>query len=789
MSLFVRPFVPRAIRVPASLSSALVVAMRAALARARAHVDRASSHAFASSSASRGRSKAPPLRVNASNADVTPPTNAKDASSDALLRALASVNAVASGNREAFDAVDARAIASALDALVGDFAGERGRDGGGRAERDGDETVPRARAREGDSEARVRVKRACALIREVERACLEVGCKTCVSPDALERVCRLGCSLKNDIDVTLAVTRAFYSIAKKGKGATSVAHATLRTYTDVIAALSRCAAEARASGSARTTPSPVEVWLMLRATPLKLDGVAFAAGVSAYVSEGRVEEAERVLRDMTAEGVRAGPRLFNTLIAGYGREKNLRGVEASSMTMRTLGVTPNQATWGAKVFAYVSCDRLDLAMNALDQGVRFSPRVERRPGVQAYTSLVQGLSRSGRLIEADEVLRRMSRDGVKPNVYTYSTLIDGFVRASQIGLAETALEEMRRAKIKPNVVTYNSLLKGVLSGAGGPAVRTDEMLSRAKDVFERMRADGIPPDLVSYNTLIDACINAGAPAEAWNILREISESGLRPNIVTYTTLLKYFVEVGDHSATSWVVAELEKDLTVVEDVGVYNCLINAYARQGDMARAMETMETMRAKKIAPDISTYGALTNGYVRVGNVREALNLYESCSKTDGLTPDARMRKSLVYGCGLQGMSDVADCIIADLQATGAAGAREAKSLRFVLKASSEAKAAGADGRVRAKRPPVQTRRVAAATRRARAINAESPTVSPETFASARASRAAREAPLEWNRGLEMWKFWLGLPNNYYYGDVAIDDDRRPSAPPDETAATDAC
>ena len=69
-----------------------------------------------------------------------------------------------------------------------------------------------------------------------------------------------------------------------------------------------------------------------------------------------------------------------------------------------------------------------------------------------------------------------------------------------------------------------------------------------------MRADGVAPDLVTYNTLIDACINAREPTEAWNILREISESGLKPDVVTYTTLLKYFVQVGDDSATQWVLS-------------------------------------------------------------------------------------------------------------------------------------------------------------------------------------------------------------------------------------------
>ena len=140
---------------------------------------------------------------------------------------------------------------------------------------------------------------------------------------------------------------------------------------------------------------------------------------------------------------------------------------------------------------------------------------------------------------------------------------------------------------------------------------------------------------------------------------------------------------------------MDTDPLMVQDVGVYNCLINAYARQGDMCRANEALRAMEEKKIAPNIATYGSLLEGYVRVGNAREAIKVYDLCTKSKDLSPDARMRKSLIYGCGLHGLSDVADCIIADLQATGEEGAREARTLRFVLKASMEAKADEIDGR----------------------------------------------------------------------------------------------
>ena len=693
--------------------------------------------------------------------------------SKTLAAALSSVQAVRNGSRDAFDALDRRCVAGALKALVA--SDEAGTDGGV-----GDGDTGGVSASSGGGGARSvdyvalkqRVRKACALIREIESVCLERGCENAVSAEALEAVARAGCSIRNDPAVTLAVVKAFYTIARKGKGATSAVHASVRTYTDVIAALSRCCAEARSTGALRSTPSPVEVWLMLRATPLKLDGAAYAAGVGAYVAEGRLEEAEKVLREMTADGVRAGPRLFNTLITGYGRAKNLRGVEASSMAMRTLGVAPNQATWGAKVYAYVACERLDLALDALEQGVRFSPRTERRPGVQAYTALVQGLARAGRVGEADEILRRMSRDGVKPNVYTYSTLIDGFMQSAQVGLAETALKEMKRAQIMPNVVTYNSILKGVVRRMrAGKRVPEDDLLTQARRVFDRMRDDGVAPDLVTYNTLIDACIDAQEPAEAWNVLREISQSGLKPDVVTYTTLLKYFVQVGDNSATQWVIAEMDTDPLMVQDVGVYNCLINAYARQGDMCRANEALRAMEEKKIAPNIATYGSLLEGYVRVGNAREAIKVYDLCTKSKDLSPDARMRKSLIYGCGLHGLSDVADCIIADLQATGEEGAREARTLRFVLKASMEAKADEIDGRVDRSRMRKNKNSAARAVRdsAARTASLERAVATPQDATLTAFDEPCPAEAVEFNRGLEMWKYWLGLPNNYYAATAA--------------------
>ena len=121
---------------------------------------------------------------------------ADDDATRALTRALSSVNAVRSGARDSFDALDARAVEEALRALVGSD---------GRADREELET---GRGRGDGRDAAARVKKACALIREVESACVTRGCETAVRPRAMEAVARAGCAIRGDETTTLAVVRA-----------------------------------------------------------------------------------------------------------------------------------------------------------------------------------------------------------------------------------------------------------------------------------------------------------------------------------------------------------------------------------------------------------------------------------------------------------------------------------------------------------------------------------------------------------------------------------------------------
>ena len=385
---------------------------------------------------------------------------------------------------------------------------------------------------------------------------------------------------------------------------------------------------------------------------------------------------------MNRRGLKPGARLYNVLIAAAGRAGDVHGIRAAERAMRDASVRPNAATHGARVAAYARCGDLSSAERALRSGM--GDRLSARPTVHAYTALVQGLARVGRVDDALDWIRRMSDEGgVSPNAHTYSTIVDGLVRVGDVARAEALVETMRVNGVEPTAVTYNTLLKSCVFGAdsqgkhtqggntdGGArgavpssgdsssvgvldgdadAARTKPdgptadraNLERARRVLESMRAAGIETTVVTYNTLIDACVKNGEPTEAaMGVLSALVAAGHRPDVVTYTTLLKHFGEKGDVAAARWLMGEMRSDPGTSPDATAINCLVDALCRRGLFAEAHREVAAMVADGLAADLNTYGAFMDGYARLGDVHGARALYDAMTGRSLERLDGRRR-----------------------------------------------------------------------------------------------------------------------------------------------------
>ncbi|CAE6076843.1 unnamed protein product [Arabidopsis arenosa] len=134
------------------------------------------------------------------------------------------------------------------------------------------------------------------------------------------------------------------------------------------------------------------------------------------------------------------------------------------------------------------------------------------PSVLHYTTLIDGLSRTGNLEACKYFLDEMVKVGCRPDVVCYTVMITGYVVSGELEKAKEMFREMTVEGQLPNVFTYNSMIRGLcMVGELREACwLLKGMESRGwRGVFEldlRIKDEGIhflPPQLYASKTLVN----------------------------------------------------------------------------------------------------------------------------------------------------------------------------------------------------------------------------------------------------------------------------------------------
>ena len=170
--------------------------------------------------------------------------------------------------------------------------------------------------------------------------------KVVASPIAVESLVRHGVRAGRAAEVALA----FDAYVRAG------GEPTLRTFTDLITALSKRELARRSRGAAddddasttttepktktktktkpatggldgNQTPDALDLWhTLLASDTLVPDAQAYTAAVGAYMARGAPDRAHALVREMNRRGLKPGARLYNVLIAAAGRAGDVHGI-------------------------------------------------------------------------------------------------------------------------------------------------------------------------------------------------------------------------------------------------------------------------------------------------------------------------------------------------------------------------------------------------------------------------------------------------------------------------------
>ena len=451
--------------------------------------------------------------------------------------------------------------------------------------------------------------------------------------------------------------------------------------------------------------------------------------MKACVEVGKLSEAENLLQTVidTKSPAAKDVRTFNILLKGYAMSgKNKKRLDQLMNRMREAKVKPSCVTYNILIDSHVSSGEVKAARECMAAATASGIELD----AWSYTTLIKGLVQAGDMSGATAVLEVMHAAKLKPTLVTYSTLIDGHARLGNLNTARNVLETMIKVGEQPSAVTYNSLLWGYAS------TREPDALRQALKILDDMQSQGVAPAVDTFNTLMSAALVADDAYLALDLYQRLLAAGLRPDGVTFTVLLQAHARLGQVSEAVAAFEALSRDPNAAMDIAAYNAMVDAFAVAGDMGAAENMLqracEFATRAGLAPPVEAYGAVVSGYVRLKLVDPAVQTVRRFNAAGG-NPDVQMLDMLADLCVRTGEFKIAMQAVRSMELIGAEVDKD-KYRNMVLQ---------------------RMERSAAAESKARASGKK---------VSKFQQQQQNDKRFDKNTYLERFKFWLGLPNNYY-------------------------
>ena len=252
--------------------------------------------------------------------------------------------------------------------------------------------------------------------------------------------------------------------------------------------------------------------------------------ISAYLTNSRESDAMGLLEEMFINGPRPTTHIFNTFLAYYRSNANMKSLSLTLKKMAAHGVSGDVATYSILLCALLRI--LDRG-EAIRRTLALMDQHKIKPNVATYTAMMTSLLKENdkNALEATlDLLRTMEESSdraIAPNVVTYTAILNGV--HSWIGrddrlvqdYTDLIVQKMKTRRVKFNKVTFNVLLKNYLgnpSPAGVP---------KALQFYRQMQREKIPLTGDTWHILLHGLARRNEWVVAHEVLRDMQRSGIK----------------------------------------------------------------------------------------------------------------------------------------------------------------------------------------------------------------------------------------------------------------------
>ncbi|KAG0212538.1 hypothetical protein BGX28_006137 [Mortierella sp. GBA30] len=421
--------------------------------------------------------------------------------------------------------------------------------------------------------------------------------------------------------------------------------------------------------------------------PVRPDVSTYSTLMSIYANRGMQNEADRMLDEMSKDGVKPNMWIFNSVIKRCVNRKDYSGARKVMALMRDAEMQPDVITYSTLIDGHAK-DGNEEAIAEI-QGEMAVNQVY--PNPKTITSTVKVFARSGLHSDIDTQLEAVLRSlpqgemndltfGVLMNVYgkrkdldaamdifnhinakgrpvndvILNSLLDGYVRADQVPTANKIFHDHFTARnIRPTTNwTYNIMIAGCCKQGN---------LNNALHYYHEMNSYQIQPDTWTYSRLIQLYLEHHQLDNAQRMVRLMRNANMDVSVQTYTMLMDYMSNTKDIRGALRYYQEM-LDLGIQADVHCYTVLINAQIRARNYAGCNLIYERMLKAGVRPTLQTLTSMIHVHAEQGDLEKVKEHWQAITDS-GLLPDLKAFTTLMHSYGRQGNVEMVEFIYKDI------------------------------------------------------------------------------------------------------------------------------
>lgn len=341
-----------------------------------------------------------------------------------------------------------------------------------------------------------------------------------------------------------------------------------------------------------------------------------------------------------------------------------------------------------------------------------------RAGTVVYNSLLDGLMKSKKLMEACDLFEKMvDDDGVRASCWTYNILIDGLYKNRREEAAYTMFCDLKKKG--------NSFVDGVTYSIVILHLCRENRVEEALQLVEEMEGRGFVVDLVTITSLMIALYKRGQWDWIEKLLRHIREGNLVPSLIKWKSAMEaavtspqskkrdfspLFPSVGDvvevlnlkradhdggddtnkfddekdewssspymdklaNSRQPSPAYALSKGVRVLAkgddsfDIDMVNTYLSIFLAKGKLSLACKLFEIFTDLDVNPLSYTYNSMMSSFVKKGYFKEAWGVLHAMGEE--IRPlDIATYNVVIQGLGKMGRADLAKVVLEKLKDEG--------------------------------------------------------------------------------------------------------------------------